>query len=118
MESKESGDRVRAEHKERREAKKAQAIEEVPEPEELEELETVELDEADIAMLAEIVALFQDNPIRVEGPDEPANLREALESPHAKEWQAAYNDEFKSIKDMEVYELIPRSEVPKGQKVM
>ncbi|KDQ05966.1 hypothetical protein BOTBODRAFT_49620 [Botryobasidium botryosum FD-172 SS1] len=117
MESKESGDRVRAERKERREAKKAQMIEE-PEQEEPETPETMELDEADMAMLAEIVALLQDNPIRVEGPDEPANLREVMESQHAKEWQAAYNDEFKSIKDMEVYELIPRSEVPKGRRVM
>lgn len=84
----------------------------------LDEPDAMELDQDKMAMLATIMAILQESPIQVESPDEPANLHKALDGPHATEWLEAYNDEFKSIKDMEVYELILRSNVPKGRKVM
>jgi hypothetical protein len=51
-------------------------------------------------------------------PDDPQSTAEALSSPKAEEWRAAIDDELKSIKDMKVYTLVPRSTVPRGRKVM
>jgi hypothetical protein len=53
-----------------------------------------------------------------EDPDEPNSLKEALNSPSADEWRAALKEEFDSIKKMGVYELVPRSAVPKGRTIM
>src|SRR3954470_7853064 len=53
-----------------------------------------------------------------EDPDEHNSLEEALNSPSADEWCAALKEEFESIKQMGVYELVPRSAVPKGRTIM
>ena len=38
-------------------------------------------------------------------------------SANAKCWEEGYHDELKSLKDMGVYKLIPRTDVPQGHKV-
>jgi hypothetical protein len=45
----------------------------------------------------------------------PTTWQEATFSPDADKWLAAYHDELKSRKDMDVYELVPCSDVPAGQ---
>jgi len=49
--------------------------------------------------------------------DEPRTWKEAQASPEAKEWRNGYLDELKSLKDMGVYKLVPRSSVPAGAKI-
>ena len=49
--------------------------------------------------------------------DAPKNWDEARIGPEAPEWEMAINDELKSLKDMGVYKLIPRSDLPEGTKV-
>jgi hypothetical protein len=51
--------------------------------------------------------------------DEPRDWADSQRRPTAEaaEWKAAFEDEIKSLKDMGVYVLIPRSEVPEGTKI-
>jgi len=49
--------------------------------------------------------------------DDPKSWKEATESHDADKWEAAYRDELRSLKEMKVYTLVPRSEVPYDQKV-
>ena len=49
--------------------------------------------------------------------DEPRTWKEAQESPEAEEWRKGYLDELKSLKEMGVYKLVPRSSVPVGAKI-
>jgi hypothetical protein len=49
--------------------------------------------------------------------DEPT-LEDALKGPEASKWDAGVREELDSLKKMGVYELIPRSEVPKEQRVL
>lgn len=85
--------------------------------------------EADIAALAELfgdvsswsdadIALAATLQLDSEYQDDPVSLREALDGPFGSHWTGAIKEELKSIKDLEVYELIPRSEVPAGRKIM
>lgn len=79
-------------------------------------------DLANIASLEQIEHLLVaaealDNPISLDLGDEPQTWRQAQESADAKRWEDAYRDELKSLKDMGVYKLIPREDVPEGQKV-
>jgi hypothetical protein len=69
-------------------------------------------------LTAEIFAALSDSGVDLEYPDDPSTFREAMDSPYAKEWQAAMAEEFASIKQMGVYNLVPRSTIPFGQKVM
>ncbi|CAA7258863.1 unnamed protein product [Cyclocybe aegerita] len=57
------------------------------------------------------------NPRNVEFADDPKDWHEAQSSPHASQWEAAYHDELKSLKDRGVYTLVPRQSVPTGTKV-
>ncbi|KDQ12866.1 hypothetical protein BOTBODRAFT_92843, partial [Botryobasidium botryosum FD-172 SS1] len=50
--------------------------------------------------------------------DEPATWTEACNSPYADNWREGYEEELASIRKHEVYELVPRSSVPKGRKVI
>lgn len=50
-------------------------------------------------------------------PDEPSE-KEALSGPDEAHWRAAMREELEGIKEMGVYELVPRSSVPKGRKIM
>jgi hypothetical protein len=49
--------------------------------------------------------------------DEPKTWNEAKTSVDATRWEARYRDELKSLKEMGVYKLIPRSDVPPGKCV-
>ena len=51
--------------------------------------------------------------------DEPRDWADSQRRPPAEAaaWKAAFEDEIKSLKDMGVYVLIPRSEVPEGTKI-
>ena len=57
-------------------------------------------------------------PVDVAYPGDPGSRAEADASPFAAEWHASLQEELKSIRDMGVYELVPRSAVPVGRKVL
>ena len=48
----------------------------------------------------------------------PNTFKEATRLPEAKMWRAASDKEMKSLQDLKVSTLVPRSEVPPGQKVI
>ena len=48
----------------------------------------------------------------------PDTLRQAMASPEAAKWKAATNKEMASIDEMDVWDLVPRSSVPRGQIVI
>ena len=48
----------------------------------------------------------------------PNTFKEAMRLPETNMWKAASDKEMKSLQDLKVYTLIPRSEVPLGQKVI
>ena len=51
---------------------------------------------------------------------EPSSLDEILKnsmSTPIKRWEEGYRDKLKSLKDMGVYKLIPRSDIPQGHKI-
>lgn len=50
-------------------------------------------------------------------PEVPKTWRQAQDSPDAERWKLAYKDELKFLKDMGVYRLIPRHEVPTGHRI-
>jgi hypothetical protein len=50
-------------------------------------------------------------------PDEPS-FRDAMKSPDADKWIQGIRDELNSLKDMGVYDLVPRSNIPAGRKVL
>ncbi len=45
-------------------------------------------------------------------------LAHALNGPDSDLWSAAVNDELRSLQEREVYELIPRGDVPEGRQIM
>jgi hypothetical protein len=55
--------------------------------------------------------------INPRNPDEPT-FREAMNSPDTDKWTLGIQDELKSLKEMGVYKLIPRSDVPTGRKIL
>jgi len=55
--------------------------------------------------------------INTHNPDEPT-FRKAMNSPDADKWILGIQDELKSLKEMGVYRLVPRSDVPTGQKIL
>lgn len=57
------------------------------------------------------------DPSLLEFDDEPKTWNEAKESSDAKLWENGYREELNSLKEMGVYKLIPRPDVPQGKKV-
>ncbi len=49
---------------------------------------------------------------------DPTSMSEAMSSAFADRWRTALLEEFASILEMDVYDLIPRSDVPANRKVM
>ena len=49
--------------------------------------------------------------------DAPKNWEDAQTRPEAAEWKAAIDEELKSLRDMKVYKLTCRSDLPQGTKV-
>jgi Reverse transcriptase (RNA-dependent DNA polymerase) len=70
------------------------------------------------ALFEELLTALPESVIDVEYPNDPRTLREALNSEHAEQWRAAFNEELNSLRDLGVYKLIPRSNVPKGRRIM
>ncbi|CAN0579240.1 unnamed protein product, partial [Ectocarpus sp. 12 AP-2014] len=48
----------------------------------------------------------------------PNNFKDAMGLPEAKLWKGATDKEMKSLQDLNVYKLVPRTSVPPGQKVI
>ncbi|GLB33225.1 putative protein with domain of unknown function (DUF4219) [Lyophyllum shimeji] len=67
--------------------------------------------------LAAIIEAGDLDPTALDLEDEPKTWREAKASADAKRWEEGYREELKSLKEMGVYELVPRSAVPRGHKV-
>jgi hypothetical protein len=78
----------------------------------------IEADRVD-NILAAIAGHSTIDPRTLGAGDEPRDWDDAQRrSPsEAAEWKTAFEDEAKSLKDMGVYVLIPRSEVPEGAKI-
>ena len=68
-------------------------------------------------VLSAISGMSKINPSTLEFEDEPKTWEEACQSTNTKRWEEGYCNELKSLKDMGVYKLIPRSDVPQGSKV-
>ncbi|GLB45783.1 hypothetical protein LshimejAT787_2900110 [Lyophyllum shimeji] len=128
-ESKEAATRVRAARTERR-RHATQAIKEEDDVDRLTRaLDDLNLGPPDIANLAaaadvdpdQLFALITESggvdPASLVSEDEPRTWREAQASADARRWEEGYRDELKSLKDMGVYKLVPRSDVPHGQKI-
>ncbi|KAK0468820.1 hypothetical protein IW261DRAFT_1573432 [Armillaria novae-zelandiae] len=49
--------------------------------------------------------------------DEPNSWEEAQASADAQHWLKGYQDELKSLKEMGIYKLVPRSAVPQDHKI-
>ena len=49
--------------------------------------------------------------------DEPHNWKEAQESPDAEKWKKGYLEELQGLKELGIYKLVPRSQVPEGTKI-
>ena len=57
------------------------------------------------------------DPSTLEFEDEPKTWDEAKQSINAKHWEEGYRDELKSLKEMGVYKLVPRCNIPQGTKI-
>ena len=55
--------------------------------------------------------------VDVEDPDAPS-WREAITSSEKEKWLEGAREELRSLEDMEVFHLVPRSDVPSNQKVL
>lgn len=51
-------------------------------------------------------------------PDVPKTFKQVLESKHKDRWLQAMKDEIASITDHKVFELVPRTAVPQGRRVL
>ena len=71
----------------------------------------------DSSALAAITDTLNFDPSSPDLNDEPQTWEEAQRSPYAKQWHTGYKEELTSLKDMGVCELVPRSQVPPGQKI-
>ena len=47
----------------------------------------------------------------------PTTFQEAMKLPDAELWNAAFNKEIKSLQDLTVFKLVPRSAVPPGHRI-
>ena len=48
----------------------------------------------------------------------PITFKEAIRLPESQQWKAASEKEMKSLKDLNVYTIVLRSDVPPGQNVI
>ena len=57
------------------------------------------------------------DPSSLEAEDESRTWEDAKCSPDYLQWKVGYSKELKSLKDMQVYVLAPRCDVPQGHKI-
>ena len=50
--------------------------------------------------------------------DDDPSWREALASPEREYWIAGAREELRSLRDLQVFVLVPRSEIPRGKRVL
>lgn len=113
-ESRESAERIRAQKAEHR-----QAIDELHRERGQDHQDAAE-DNLNVDQLLATLNAIEDEPPIEPGnvdPQVPKTWRQAQASPDASRWKAAYVDELKSLKDMGVYRLVPREEVPSGYRI-
>lgn len=67
--------------------------------------------------LSAISEMTKIDPSTLEFEDEPKTWDEAKQSINAKHWEEGYRDELKSLKEMGVYKLVPRCNIPQGTKI-
>ena len=67
--------------------------------------------------LSAISEMTKIDPSTLEFEDEPKTWDEAKQSADAKRWEEGYRDELKSLKEMGVYKLVPRCDIPQGTKI-
>ena len=67
--------------------------------------------------LSAISEMTKIDPSTLEFEDEPKTWDEAKQSVDAKRWEEGYRDELKSLKEMGVYKLVPRRDIPQGTKI-
>ena len=70
---------------------------------------------ADTASVPELVAAIADGSLEPELEDEP-KWHDALRSPEREYWIAGGHDEVRSLQELKVFVLVPRSEVPRGMR--
>lgn len=116
-EVRESERRVKEQRAERRAAQnetmsreQASADEQVPAP-------TQDLPEIDHDRILAAITQFGDLDPLPMIEEEPRTWEEAKRGLNAAKWEEGYKEELQSLKDMGVYRLIPRSEIPNGHKV-
>ena len=76
------------------------------------------LDKPDMLVRLTALAVSDAIPMDVEYSGDPSTLEEAMSGPFKAEWLASLLDELKSIKDLSVYKLILRSQVPAGHRIL
>jgi Reverse transcriptase (RNA-dependent DNA polymerase) len=81
-------------------------------------LENLDLGDQAHELLSLISEMTDIDPESLQFEDQPKTWDEAKNSADATKWEAGYRDELKLLKDMGVYKLIPRSEVPLGKCVL
>ena len=118
QESVAAGEQLRAQH----EADRTRELEILNQETENHERDLVAPDLANIALLHDIECLLTatqglHDHSEPDIHDEPRTWVEAKQSGDAQQWEAAYRDELKSLRDMGVYKLVPRAAMPAGQKV-
>ena len=68
-------------------------------------------------VLSPISQMTKIDPSVLEFEDEPRTWEEAKQSADAEWWEEGYRDELKSLKDMDIYKLIPQSDMLQGTKI-
>ena len=68
-------------------------------------------------VLAAMIKDIRIDPISLEFKHKPQIWKKAKTLAGSMSWTEAYHNELKSLKEMGVYKLIPRSEVPHSHKV-
>ncbi|KAG5725581.1 Copia protein [Termitomyces sp. T112] len=113
-ESRESADQIREAKAERR-----RAIEELHREDRIEPPNDVN-ENIDLDQVLTTISSIEDKPginANDVDPEVPKTWSQAQNSPDVEQWRTAYDEELKSLKDMGVYCLIPREEVPAGHKI-
>jgi hypothetical protein len=70
---------------------------------------------SDASSVPDLVAAIADGSLEPDLEDEP-KWHEALQSPEREYWIAGGHDEVRSLQDLKVFVLVPRSEVPCGAR--